>query len=106
MKNLQINSTNKKILTGVALVPLVLMIVAAAGSYIMDNAQAKQVYINPVPAAQSDYDAWQKQRQIKDCEFTKALATAKLDADYHGVKQEGIDRNDLAAKRDANCADF
>lgn len=68
------------------------------------NAEARQVgWVALSPAAQTELDGFEAQVSIDRCKYVKNLATAKLLDDMNGVAVEGIDRNDLAQKRDMVC---
>lgn len=55
------------------------------------------------PTAQVQLDEFEAKVATERCWFTKNLATAKLLDDMNGVAIDGIDRNDLAKKRDMVC---
>jgi len=63
---------------------------------------AQSDYAPQAPAAQAALDAFESRVVVERCNLIKTLATAKLKDDMH-TPIPGIDRNDVAAKRDRNC---
>jgi hypothetical protein len=64
--------------------------------------QAQDAYAPQSPAVQATLDAFEQRVLVERCTLIKKLATAKLEDDMRSPIT-GIDRNDLAAKRDMNC---
>jgi hypothetical protein len=64
--------------------------------------QAQDAYTPQSPAVQAALDTFEQRVLVERCTLIKKLATAKLEDDMRSPIT-GIDRNDLAVKRDMNC---
>jgi hypothetical protein len=90
--------------TILGLVGVLLLAVMAYVWVSQPTVEAKDAYQPISPAIQTELDTFEKNVDIQRCQIHKKIASAKLVDDMHGVKFESIDRNALAAKRDADCS--
>ena len=96
MKNIKTMITKIAIIVG-------LPILFIGGVWLLGGVgQAQSDYQPQAPAVQATLNAFEARVLVSRCDLIKKLATAKLEDD---MKQPiaGIDRNDLAAKRDMSC---
>jgi hypothetical protein len=72
------------------------------GILLISQAGAQSTFEPQAPGVQATLDNFEVKVTHDRCELIKKLATAKLEDDMHSPVA-GIDRNDLAAKRDMSC---
>lgn len=84
------------------IIGLGIITVVIGGFLLISGVGAQSSYELQAPSVQATLDAFEVKVTHDRCELIKKLATAKLEDDMRSPTP-GIDRNDLAAKRDMSC---